>query len=162
MYVCCMYHSYSDTNQQLTISNPQNWPLYVPSFLLINVFLGGGGGGNVRQKIHVEKVVSLRAATPTTFTNPLLRNLLSFHSFTGAFQRVEATGNKKLWWTNSNIFIVPKMWQSNFFLTYLGYRQSPKWQTKRQYTPRPHAGRPLHCYIFYWFQKPKGICVYSK
>ena len=24
MYVCCMYHSYSDTNQQLTILNPQN------------------------------------------------------------------------------------------------------------------------------------------
>ena len=41
MYVCGMYHSYSDTNQQLTISNPQNWPLYVPTFLLTNnVFLG--------------------------------------------------------------------------------------------------------------------------
>lgn len=90
MYVCCMYHSYSDTNQQLTISNPQNWPLYVPTFLLINCF---SRGENVRQKIHVKEMVSLRAATPTTFTNPLLRNLLSFHSFTGAFQRVEA-----MWW----------------------------------------------------------------
>ena len=90
MYVCCMSHSYSDTNQQLTILNPQNWPLYVPTFLLINCF---SRGENVRQKIHVEKMVSLRAATPTTFTNPLLRNLLSFHSFTGAFQRVEA-----MWW----------------------------------------------------------------
>ena len=94
MYVCCMYHSYSDTNQQLTISNPQNWPLYVPTFLLINCF---SRGENVRQKIHVEEMVSLRAATPTTFTNPLLRNLLSFHSFTGAFQRVEAMWRQKFY-----------------------------------------------------------------
>lgn len=75
MYVCCMYHTYSDTNQQLTILNPQSWPLHVPTFLLINCFFRRGEG-NVRRKIHVEKVVSLRAATPTTFTNPLLRNPL--------------------------------------------------------------------------------------
>ena len=65
-YVCCMYDSYSDTNQQLTILNLQNWPLCISTFLLINCFLRG----DVRQKIHVERVVSLRAATPTTFTNP--------------------------------------------------------------------------------------------
>ena len=95
MYVCCMCHSYSDTIQQLTILNPQNWPLCVPTVLLINCFFKGGGA--VRQKIHVEKVVRLRAATPSTFTNLLSRNLLSFHSFTGAFRRVEATGTKNLW-----------------------------------------------------------------
>ena len=49
MYVCCMYHSYCDTNQQLTILNRLNWSLYVPTFLPINCFLeaGGWGGGGI-------------------------------------------------------------------------------------------------------------------